>query len=212
MPRELTAAQVRRRCDPALFKCNSTGDLEPLSGIIGQERAMSALNFGLNILKPGFNVYVSGSAGTGRTTTIKSFLETLAAKKETPSDWCYVHNFRDSYYPKTMEMPAGMGQTLQKDVNHLVDNARRSLIQAFASKEHAERRAEITADFHKKRDAVFSAINKKAEENGLLLQTTPVGIFFIPSSRGEAMSEEEYKKLSARDKEDLRKKQEELSE
>ena len=65
MPKELAAEQVRQRCDPALFKCDSTSELEPKEGIIGQDRALSALNFGLNILKPGFNVYVSGPAGTG---------------------------------------------------------------------------------------------------------------------------------------------------
>ena len=80
MLEELTADQVRQRCDPALFHCNSTEELKPVEGIIGQDRALSALRFGLNIPKPGFNIFVSGAAGTGRTTAIKSFLETLAAR------------------------------------------------------------------------------------------------------------------------------------
>ena len=100
MLQELAAEQVRHRCDPAQFNCNSTEDLTPKEGIIGQDRALSALNFGLNILKQGFNIYVSGPSGTGRTTAIKSFLEAMAAKKEVPPDWCYVHNFKDSYCPR----------------------------------------------------------------------------------------------------------------
>ncbi len=102
MAKELSAEQVRQRCDPSVFNCNSTEELEPLEKIIGQDRALSALKFGLNIPKPGFNIYVSGPAGTGRTTAIKSFLEALAAKKETSADWCYVHNFRDSYCPRAL--------------------------------------------------------------------------------------------------------------
>jgi len=211
MPEELTAEQVRQRCDPTLFGCNSTSDLEPKEGIIGQDRALSALRFGLNIQKPGFNIYVSGLAGTGRTTAIRAFLEALAAKKETPPDWCYVHNFRDSYCPRALEVSTGMGQTLQKDMSHTIDNARRSFVQAFTSKEYADRRTEITEDFNKKREAAFNAISKKARDNGLLLQNTSVGLVFVPASDGEPMNEADYQKLGSEDKEALRKKQEELT-
>lgn len=210
MPRELTPEEVRARCDPALFNCNSTEDLEPLEGIIGQDRALSALKFGLNINKPGFNIYVAGSAGTGRTTAIKSFLETLAREKTPPSDWCYVHNFQDAYCPRALRLPAGMGQVLQRDTKRLIDNAQRSLNQAFTSKEYAERRAEITEAFNRRKEATFNLIGKRAKDMGFLLQSTPMGLFFIPASNGEPMSEEEYKKLSEKEKEELRAKQEEL--
>ena len=211
MAKELTAEQVRLKCDPTLFQCNSTEELAPTEGIIGQDRALSALKFGLNIIKPGFNIYVSGLAGTGRTTVIKYYLETLAAKKPTPSDWCYVNNFRDSYCPRALQVPAGTGQFLQKDISRAVENARRSLMQAFASKEYADRRAEITEDFTKKREAIFNMLDKKARNKGLLLQSTTLGLIFIPASDGEPMSEEDFKKLSTKDKEELKKKQEELT-
>jgi len=212
MANELTAEQVRQRCAPELFKCNSTEELKPSDGIIGQDRALSALKFGLNIAKEGFNIYVSGLAGTGRTTAIKSFMEAIAAKKETPSDWCYVHNFRDSYFPKALKVAPGMGQDLHKDMGRTIENVRRSLVQAFTSKEYGERREEITEDFNKKREAVFKALDKKARDRGFLLQTTPVGVLFIPASDGQPMSEEEYNKLGSKEKEGLKKKQEELTE
>jgi len=211
MSRELSTEQVRKRCDPSLFNCNSTEELEPVVAIIGQDRALSALKFGLNIPEAGFNIFVSGPAGTGRTTAIKSFLEALAATKDTPSDWCYVHNFRDSYYPGTLKLPAGMGQSLQKDMKRTTDNAQRSIAQAFTSKEYAERRAEITEDFTRRREAAFNAVSKKAQDEGLLLRTTPVGLILIPASNGEPMREEEYQKLSSKDQEELKKKQEELT-
>lgn len=211
MLKELTAEQVRHRCDPSLFNCDSTAELKPIEGIIGQDRALSALQFGLNIQKPGFNIYVSGLAGTGRTTAIKSFLDIVAAKKETPPDWCYLHNFHDSYYPRAIAVPAGKGQVLQKDMKRAINNARRSLVQAFTSKEYAERRAEITEGFNKKREATFNIFSKKAKDKGLLLQSTPVGLIFLPASGDEAMNEEEYTKLSSEAKEDLKNKQEELT-
>lgn len=211
MPRELTAEQARRLADPSIFQCDSTAELQPIETIIGQDRALSALKFGLNIANPGFNIFVSGPAGTGRTTAIRSFLETLAAKKPVPPDWCYVYNFKDSYYPKALRLPAGMGNGLQKDMKRAIENASKAIVQAFASKEYADRRAEISEAYTKKRDAAFHMIAKKAKDRGFLLQTSAVGIFFVPATDDEPMSEENFKKLSTKEKEELRKRQEELT-
>ncbi len=211
MPDELTASQVRVKCDPGLFNCNSTRDLRPVEGIIGQDRALSALNFGLNIQKQGFNIYVSGPSGTGRTTAIKSFLDVKATEKQVPPDWCYVHNFKDAYCPRALKVPPGTGQELQKDAGHLIEVARRSIAQAFSSKEYSDRREAITNEFNQKKEAVFNTLSRKAEENGFILQNTPVGLVFMPASEGAPMSEENYNKLSADDKESLRKIREELS-
>ena len=131
MYQELSAEQARKRCAPSVFDCSSTKELQPIEGIIGQDRALSALKFGLNVPQPGFNIFVSGLSGTGRTTAIKSFLDALARQKETPPDWCYVHNFSEAYCPKSLRLPAGMGQSLQKDVRHTIENARRGITQAF---------------------------------------------------------------------------------
>jgi len=211
MSEELSAKQVRKTCDPAAFDCDSTEELEPIGTIIGQDRALSALKFGLNITKPGFNIFVSGPAGTGRTTAIKSFLDALATQKETPSDWCYVYNFRDSYCPRALEMPSGTGQSLQKDMKHTVENARQNIAQAFASKQYTDRRAKITEGLDKRKEAAFNLLSQKAKDSGFLLQTTPVGLIFIPAPKGEPMTEEEYQKLSAKAKDKIKEKQEELS-
>jgi len=211
MPVELTAEQVKERCDPNLFECDSTAELTPADSIIGQERALSALKFGLNIQKPGFNIYVAGPAGTGKATVIKSFLEALATEKETPPDWCYVHNFRDPYCPRALKVPAGTGLALQKDMKRAIENARKSLAQAFGSKEYEERRSEIVQALNKKREAVFNTISEKARERELVLKATQVGLILMPASQGETMSEEEYQKLSPDAKEELTKARDELS-
>ncbi|HEY32361.1 MAG TPA: AAA family ATPase [Dehalococcoidia bacterium] len=210
MPVELTAEQVRERCDPNLFECDSTAELTPADSIIGQERALSALKFGLHIQKPGFNIYVAGPAGTGKATVIKSFLEALAADKEIPPDWCYVHNFRDPYCPKALKVPAGTGLVLQKDMKHAIENARKSLVQAFGSKEYEERRSEIVQELSRKRETAFNSISEKARERDLILKTTQIGLILMPASKGEAMSEEEYQKLSPEAKEELANARDEL--
>ncbi len=212
MPVELTAEQVKEKCNSNLFECDSTAELKPTDSIIGQERALSALKFGLNIQKPGFNIYVSGPAGTGKTTVIKSFLESLASQKETPPDWCYVHNFRDPYCPRALKMPAGAGLVLQRDMKHAIENARKSLTQAFSSKEYDERRTEIVTELNHKRETALNEFSEKAKEKGLLLKATQVGLILIPASpEGEAMSDEDYQKLSDEAKEELTNIRDELS-
>ena len=212
MPVELTAEQVRERCDPNLFECDSTAELKPTDSIIGQERALSALKFGLHIQKPGFNIYVSGPAGTGKATVIKSFLETLASQKETPPDWCYVHNFHDPYCPRALKMPAGTGLVLQKDMKHAIENARKGLVQAFGSKEYDEQRSEIVTELNRKRETVLNAFSERAKEKSLLLKATQVGLILIPASpQGEPMSDEDYQNLSDSAKEELTNARDELS-
>jgi len=211
MVKELTSEQVRLRCNPALFSCESTNDLDPYEGIIGQDRALQALRFGLNMQKPGFNIFVAGLAGTGKTTVIKSFLDSLATKKNTPSDWCYVHNFKDSYCPKALRIPAGKGTELQKDMKRLIENAKRALGQAFTSKEYTDRRAEFIDVLNKKRDTVFQALSKRAKEQGLLLKASQMGLVLLPAAGDQPMSEADYEKMPQEQKDELVKRREELS-
>ena len=208
--KELKSAQVRLKCNAAMFKCDSTGDLTPFEGIIGQDRALSALKFGLNIRKAGFNIFVSGLAGTGKTTVIKSFLDSLATKKEIPPDWCYIYNFKDADRPSALKVPAGTGQLLHKDMKHIIDNVRRTLIQTFASKEYSNRRAELVDVLNKKREVVFNTFSQKAREKSLLLKASQVGLMLLPASGDQPMTEEAYSKLAQEQKDVLTKNREDL--
>ena len=161
MVKELTYEQVRWRCDPSIFHCDSTAQMAPLIGIIGQDRALKALDFGLGMADRGFNIYVSGIPGTGRTTTIKSFLDSRAAKKPVPPDWVYVYNFKDSYSPAAIELPPGMGKELKADMERTMDNASRSIAQALSSKEFTDRREEVTQEFNRHREESFQQMQAK---------------------------------------------------
>jgi len=110
MVNELPPESLRKECDPNVMRCKTTQELVPLSEIIGQERAVRALKFGLGIRDQGFNIYVAGYPGTGRKTAVKNFVEEIARVEPVPPDWCYVNNFANQYEPKAIQLPAGKGK------------------------------------------------------------------------------------------------------
>ncbi|MFW6150151.1 MAG: AAA family ATPase [Chloroflexota bacterium] len=211
MVRELNAEDVRWTCDPALFDCKSTEDLPSVDRIIGQDRALSALRFGLNIRKSDFNIFVSGPSGTGKTTATKSFVESLAREKPTPPDWCYVNNFQDSYRPTALQLPTGKARELQKAMDKTIEDVRRDLAEAFSSKEYREQRENISKEFNQKKEEVFNQLRQEASGEGLVLQSTPMGLMVLPASDDKPMSDEQYGELTDEQKQDLRQRQEKLT-
>ena len=137
---ELSYSQARRRCPENFLDCRSTGEIEPLKEIIGQDRAVRALKFGLKIKERGFNIYIAGFPGTGRKTAITSFLEELAKTIPVPPDWCYINNFDDPNKPNAILLPAGKGAEFQRDMEVFVSEMRKSLSKAFESDEYTKRR------------------------------------------------------------------------
>jgi len=118
MVKELSYERVRAVCTYDFSSCTSTAELTPLKEIIGQDRAVKALKFGLDIDEKGFNIYVAGAPGTGRKSAIVSFLEEMGKNKPVPPDWCYVNNFDDPNSPNAIQMPAGMGKMKEKSSPH----------------------------------------------------------------------------------------------
>ena len=110
MVNKLPLEKLRNICPSDLMRCETTKELAPLVEIIGQERAVHALKFGLGIKNHGFNMYVAGYPGTGRKSTVKSFVEAQAKTQPVPPDWCYVNNFENQYEPKAIQLPAGKGK------------------------------------------------------------------------------------------------------
>ena len=116
MIRKLSADKIRKECDTNFMSCETTRDLKPLIKIIGQKRAVRAIKFGLGIKDHGFNIYVAGQPGTGRTTAVKDYLEKVAKAKQVPDDWVYVNNFKNSYEPRSIKLLSGKAVEFQKDI------------------------------------------------------------------------------------------------
>src|SRR5512135_2058476 len=143
MIRELPYEKLCRNCDPASMGSSNSSQISTLKTIIGQERAVKALRFGLGIKEKGFNIYVSGRPGTGRTTAIERFLEEVAAKEPAPFDWCYVNNFHDSYRPCVLRLPAGQAVKFQADMVNFITQVARDIRNSFESEEYATHREEV---------------------------------------------------------------------
>ena len=140
MVNKLSVEKLRNECDPDLYAVSINQGLGLLSEIIGQERAVRALKFGLGIKNHGFNMYVAGYPGTGRKTTVKNFVEAQAKTQPVPSDWCYVNNFSNQYEPKAIQLPAGKGKDFQYDMKNFIENVKNALPKAFESEDYVAKR------------------------------------------------------------------------
>ncbi len=187
-------------CDHNQFEFATTRDLPPLEGTIGQDRALTAIDFGLGIKAGGFNLFVLGQPGTGRSSTIKKILKSRARNRPVPDDWCYVHDFDEGTNPQYIRLPAGMGQEFKKDVDHLVERLEEELPNVFEGKEYEEQKSQIASAIQEQKGALLERLEKEANAKGFVLQRRVSGLVIVPVRNGEPLSQEEYEALSDREK------------
>ncbi len=204
--------QLRFVCNPKIFRCRDSRGARPLQTILGQKRALKALEFGLNITNKGFNIYASGHTGSGRKTALRRYLKELAAHRPTPPDWCYVNNFDDAYLPKAISMPAGMAREFSRDVDAFVAAARKDIVKVFESEHYALRRNNTIKKFQEMREELSTRIGEDARRKGLLIQATPMGLMAIPMMDNKPITEEEFHKLDRKTRERFGKRQARLQE
>lgn len=186
MPRTLSTAEVpveklRWRLDPATLSFESTRDLEPLKEIIGQDRGVAAFRFGINIDKPGYNVFVTGMAGSGRMATVKKLLEEISKKDRIPDDLCYVNCFKNTESPILLRLPAGTGAAFKKDVKSLAETLKKEIPQIFESQEYINMKKEVMETHEKKAASFFKALDQKVKEQGFVIVDVQVGQFKRPA-------------------------------
>lgn len=212
MIRRATAEEVRAVCTNDEFGSMCTDQIDPLDTIIGQERAVCALEFGLDIDSRGFNIFVAGLPGTGKNTAVQSFLENLAKVKPTPPDWCYVFNFKEPYSPRALKLPPGKGADFARDVKELISAARREIPRAFESEEYAKKREETGESFAAQRNRLFAELNQRATDAGFVIQPTPTGLFIIPLIDGEPVKEKDFAALPSEKQQEIIVRRQELEE
>jgi predicted ATP-dependent protease len=192
------------------MNCESTHDLVPLGEIIGQERAVRALKFGLGIKDRGFNMYVAGYPGTGRKTAVRNFVEAQAKIQPIPPDWCYVNNFANQYEPKAIQFPPGKGKEFREDMKNFIENVKSALPKAFESEDYASRRDATIRGLESQRKQLIDELSVKAQREGFVIQTTPIGLLLIPVLDGKPLSEEEMLALPQKMKDKFQEKREQL--
>ncbi len=193
--KELHSAQLKYFCSPDSLKLDSTAELEPLHDIIGQDRAVQALEFGLKIHIRGYNIYMSGPTGTGKTSYAEEYIKSIAKNQKVPNDWCYVYNFKNSNQPTSLSLPAGMGKVFQKDMDDFIKTIENDLPRAFDSEDYEREEAEIIREFQEKRTELLEQLNQDAEKLGFRVKATQTGIYFLPVIDGKALSEQEFNLL-----------------
>src|SRR5437867_4403913 len=195
---ELSPEKLRLECPPDQVGCETSAELGPVDGIIGQDRALKALKFGVEMKGKGFNVYVAGPPITGKRPAARSFLENIAKTRPIPPDWVYVNNFQNPYEPKTLKLPPGRAKVFQKDLKNLVDQAKRAVPAALQNDEFVSRGNSITKKAVAERNKILSDLNKQAEVHGYTVRMTQLGITIIPVVDGKTVSQEEFDSLPAR--------------
>jgi predicted ATP-dependent protease len=200
---ELPADRLRWTCDPCEFTFSSTADIPPLKGLVEQDRPVRAIRFGLDISSPGYNIYVSGLTGTGKTTVIKQFLDEIAATMATPDDWCYVHNFRDPNAPLAINLPAGRAKALRAEMDELVRYLKAEITKAFESKEYEQSMGAIISENQDQQQLMYHRLSEKARRGGLAIEMSKVGVTLAPVVQGRVLSAEQYQELDEETRQDI---------
>jgi lon-related putative ATP-dependent protease len=197
----LEPAALYQRCDPTQFTFETTADLEDLTEVVGQERAVEAVRFGIGIRREGFNLFALGPEGTGKYGVVRHYLERQAATQPPPSDWCYVNNFVESYKPDALRLPPGGGPKLRRDMERLVEELRTAIPATFESEHYRTRRQEIEEEFRERQEKALADIRRQAQDRGLALMRTPMGLAFAPMRGGQVISPEDFQKLPPEEQE-----------
>jgi lon-related putative ATP-dependent protease len=196
MPIEpLPTEALYRRCDPSQLAFETTAELEELTDLPGQARAIDAVRFGIGIKRQGYNLFVLGNPGSGKHGMTREFLKRAAASGPTPLDLCYVNNFEDPQRPVALRVPAGIAAKLRTDMAELVRDLKSAIPSLFESEDYRNRRRVIEEEFKHRQEAAFEQLQESGKSKNLVLVRTPVGFAVAPVRDGAVISPEDFQKL-----------------
>ncbi len=204
---KLKPESLRAVCDPDQLGIETTLDLSPLKEkVVAQDRAQHALEFGLAVKDPEYNIFVAGPPRAGKTEIIEAYVQELAATEPTPPDYVYVHNFREPEKPRALDLPTGRGKVLKNDMQELIAALRMQIPDVFESEDYANRREALVREFTQARNTILQQLDARAGEEGFILNISSTGLVIFPGKEGKAMSEEDLKALNEEEREALRQK------
>jgi len=210
--REVPGRKLRYHVDPSTFKVDTTDLLSPVRRrVVGQKRAMEAIEFGIGMVDPEYNIYVAGRTDTGVTYIARSFLEDVAKKQPPPPDWCYVFNFKENDKPVALQLPCGQGKRFKKAMDEFSDGLEEKIRAAFKTDDYRYKEQVLRQEFEQNRREVVDSLRERVESQGFLLQVDAQGVSIMPGKDGKVIPPEELAKYSPEEKAALRKKGDELS-
>jgi lon-related putative ATP-dependent protease len=194
-PQPLEAAELRRVVNPATLGFKTTEELHPISGLIGQDRALKAIQFGTSIKSHDFNIFVLGPPASGKSTAVRAHLEPKAAEAPTPTDWAYVYNFDDPNRPRALRLPHGRARMLAKGMVAALDELRSVLPALFEGEDYQVRRRSIDEQFRSGQEEALEALNAKARTQNIAILRTPTGFTMAPMHEGKVVKPEVFNAL-----------------
>lgn len=206
-PRKLTTSELGSRCSPDIFTEDADAVCAEGDGIIGQERAVRSVEFGLEVSSPGYNIFMTGAPGTGKSTFARATVQQKAEEVETPRDWCYLYNFSEPNSPWALALPAGRGVVFKADMEELIEDARTAIVNEFEGGDFEKRRAEIIERFQRRTTETLQEIEDRVREQGFALQKGTGGFASIPLNEdGKPMSNDEFQSLDTEKRREIEEK------
>jgi predicted ATP-dependent protease len=202
---EVPSEQLNVKCDPKIFDFECTKDLAPLREFIGQDRAIRGIEFGLQMKNKGYNIYVAGLAGTGKTSIVKTYVNKMVEKRQaegsySPADWCYIYKFADADRPEIIDLPQGKGKIFRDQMVKLLERLKDEMTKAFSSEEYKTQTKSTVQEGQSEQQQLFEEISEEARRAGFMLQLTPMGPAIIPLVDGKPMPEDVYNSLDEKNR------------
>lgn len=192
---ELSYKDLKRICNPDVFKFEDTSELEGIDSGIGQDRGIKALEFGVNVDVKGYNIYLEGPSGVGKTMYAKNYLDKISKKKKVPSDWCYIYNFDNPNEPIAVSLPAGQGKEFEENMNLFIKDIRKDIKNTFNNDDFEKEKALIKQEFEEKRSNLLEKLNEESAKYDFQVKSAQNGIYMMPIVNGETIEEEDFEKL-----------------
>lgn len=193
--KELSYKDLKMTCDSKLFHFETTEELESIDTGIGQSRGIKAMEFGVNVNVKGYNLYIEGPSGVGKTMYTKNYLEKIASKKKVPLDWCYIYNFENPNEPIAVSLPAGQGKEFKEAMEGFITEIKKDIKKTFNADDFEKEKKLIKQEFEEKRNTLMDTLTDEALKFGFQVKSSQNGIYMMPVIDGNAVEEEEFEKL-----------------
>ena len=192
---EVNIRSLKMRCDPNWFDFETTENLEHIERGIGQERGIKALEFGVNVEGKGYNLYIEGPSGVGKTMYTLNYLNKVAPKKKVPQDWCYIYNFDNPNEPIAVSLPAGQGKEFRDSMDGFIKEIKKDIRATFNNDDFEKEKSLIKKQYEEKRDKLMEHLAEEAMKFNFQVKSAQNGIYMMPVLDGKALKEEEFDKL-----------------
>ena len=192
---ELSYKDLKNYCNPNIFKFETTDELDDSDLIYGQNRGIKALEFGLSVDSKGYNLYLEGPSGVGKTMYTKKYVNKVASKKKVPDDWCYIYNFENPNEPIAVSLSAGMGKEFKNDMELFINDIKRDIKLTFGNEDFEKQKNLMINKFEQKKNDLLEKLNKTSLKSGFQVKATQNGVYMMPVIDGKTIEEEEFNKL-----------------